>query len=79
MITYGVFMVPLTLMVLSLGVQLIVILMLLKFPRTDLRMGNYAENYLLFHKDGMRLVLMLLGLSCVASVISYLLMIMVHM
>ena len=79
MITYGVFMAPLTLMGLSLAVQLIAILMLLKFPRTDLRMGNYAENYLLFPKDGMRLVLMLLVLSCVALGISYPHMIMGHM
>ena len=79
MITYGVFMAPLTLMGLSLAVQLIAILMLLKFLPIELLTGDYAGSYLLFRKVGMKLVLMLLGLSCVASVISYLLMIMGHM
>ena len=79
MITYGVFMVPLTLMVLSLGVQLIAILMLHKFLPIEPPTGDYAENYSLFHKVGMKLVLMLLGLSCGALGISYILMIMGHM
>ena len=56
----------LTLMGLSLAVQLIAILMLHKFLPIEPPTGRFAENYSLFHKVGMKLVLMLLGLSSAA-------------